>query len=457
MSPTLICETIGTPASKGGHPEAQETKRAHQAKGESRLVARIIVGIDVGTTKICTLIGQVDELELEAEDPTRPPLRIIGIGVVPARGMRKGVVTDLDAATKAVAESVDRAERVSGHTVTEAYVSVGGAHISSQNSRGVVAIGRGDRPVDREDIERAMEAAQAIAISHNRRIIHCIPREFVVDGQDGIKNPLGLLGYRLEVEAHIVTGALSSIQNLRKCIEANEIEIADLVLQPLATAEAVLTEEEKNMGVTVADIGGGTIDMAIHLAGSVWETLVHDVGGYQISNDIAVGLRTPFATAEELKVRYAHALPSAVAEGEVIEFSSFGSDSVTSISRRELCEIVALRVEEMLDAIAQDIRRSGLASLLPAGVVLAGGTANLRGLRDLAQKKLGVPVRIGAPRQLRGLSEAVSSPAYATAVGLLLWGMQQETSRVENAYRVSTGGTWFQQMLKWLRVLLPGT
>jgi len=423
-------------------------------------VARTIVGIDLGTVKTCTLIGQVDDAETETEGGHRSPLRIVGIGVVPSRGVRKGVVTDLEEATRAVRESVDRAERVSGHTVTQAYVLVGGAHIASQNSRGVAAIGRGDRPIDRDDVERAMESAQAIALPHNRRIIHSIPREFIVDGQDGIKNPLGLLGYRLEVEAHVVTGAVTSIRNLVKCMEANEIEILDLVLQPLASAEAVLTDEERAMGVTVADIGGGTTDLAIHVEGSVWQTLVHDVGGYQISNDIALGLRTSLGTAEELKVRYAHAMPSSVDEAEVIEFSSFGSETVTAVSRRELCQIVSWRLEEMLDMIAQDIRRSGLESLLPAGVVITGGTANLRGLLRVARERLNLPVRIGAPQRLRGLSEAISSPAYSAAVGLLLWGMRQDRAAGENSFRYPTGvggGTWWQQVVKWLRVFLPGS
>ena len=420
-------------------------------------MVRTVVGIDVGTTKVCTLIGQIDDIEPPSGDGYRSPLRISGIGVVPARGIRKGVVTDLEEATRAVRDSVDRAERVSGHTVTEAYVLVGGAHISSQNSRGVVAIGRGDRPADREDIERAMESAQAIAVPHNRRIIHSIPREFIVDGQDGVKNPLGLLGYRLEVEAHIITGAVTSIQNLIKCIEANEIEVADLVLQPLASAEAVLSQEERDMGVTVVDIGGGTIDMALHVEGSVWQTLVHDVGGYQISNDIAMGLRTPFSTAEELKVRYAHVVPSSVDESEVIEFSSFGSDAVSSVSRRELCRLVSLRIDEILEMIDQDIRRSGFESLLSAGIVITGGTANLRGLVQVAEERLGVPVRLGAPQRLRGLSEAISSPAYAASVGLLLWGMRQDSAAIDSAYHVSASGAWWQRWAKWLRVLLPGS
>lgn len=408
---------------------------------------RIIVGIDVGTTKICTLVAQVDDQGV---------LRVVGVGVAPARGLRKGVVTDLDAATRAIGLSVQKAETISGYTISEAYIGVGGSHISSQNSRGVVAIGKGDRPVDRDDIERAMEAAQAVAIPHNRRIIHSIPREFIIDGQDGIKNPLGLMGFRLEVEAHIVTGAVTSIQNLVHCVERNQVAVIDLILQPLASSEAVLTEEEKNMGVALVDMGGGTIDMAIHVENGIWETLVRAVGGSHITNDIAVGLRTSFATAEDIKIRYAHAIPSAVAEGEVIEISTFGDDNLASISRRELCDIVASRAEEMLDIIAQEIRRSGFDGLLPAGVVITGGTANLRGIRELAMQKLQLPVRIGMPRRLYGLMEAISSPIYSTGVGLLLWGMRQEVAATESGPRVMGGNTWFGRFLEWLKILLPG-
>ncbi len=407
---------------------------------------RIIVGIDVGTTKICTLVGQVDD---------HNDLRVIGVGVTPARGIRKGVITDLEEATQAIGESVQKAERVAGVTISSAYVAVGGGHVSSMNSRGFVAIGKGDRPVDRDDVERAMDAAQAVTMPHNRRIIHSIPREYIIDGQDGIRNPLGLMGYRLEVEAHIVTGAVTSLQNLVQCVERNGIQVADLVLQPLASAEAVLTEEEKSMGVVLVDMGGGTTDTAIFVEGSVWDTLVFSVGGNHITTDIAVGLRTPFVTAEDIKIRYAHANPSAVDEAEVIEIATFGDEGLHSISRRELCRVVAMRTEEMFDLISREIRRSGFESLLPAGMVLTGGTADLRGIRDLAARKLQAPVRIGSPRRVKGLMEAISSPAYSTAVGLLLWGMKEQQAAEEAGPRAAMGGTWFQKLVEWLKIFLP--
>jgi cell division protein FtsA len=385
-------------------------------------VERIIAGIDVGSTKICTLIGRVGENGL---------LNVIGMGVVPSRGVRRGVITDIDVATRSIEESVRKAQNMAHYTVSEAYLGISGSHISSQNSRGAVSIGKGDRPVDREDIERVMEDAEAIAVPHNRRILHTIPREYIIDGQTGIKNPIGLMGYRLEVEAHIVTGSETCIQNLEHCVERNQIKVVESVFQPLASALAVLNEEEGRMGVVLIDIGGGTTDLATYLEGSVWETMVFDLGGNHISNDIALLLRTPFTSAEEAKVRYAHAVPLDVDENEVIELSVFGHDSLTKLSRRDLCQIVEARVAEMFGLISREIRRSGYEDLLPAGVVLTGGTADLRGIREVAARELQMPVRLGIPHRLHGVVEAISNPAYATAVGLLLWGMKAATEKPE--------------------------
>jgi len=406
---------------------------------------RTIVGIDVGTTKICTLVAEVDEHQ---------SLRVTGVGVVPSRGLRKGVITDVEEASAAIGESVQKAERVAGHTISRAYVGVGGSHISSQNTRGVVAIGKGDRPVDHDDIHRAMEAALAVPLPHNRRVIHSIAREFVMDGQDGIKNPIGLMGYRLEVEAHLITGAVTSIQNLVRCVEMSQVEVADLVLQPLASADAVLTEAEKDLGVALVDIGGGTTDLAVYVGGSIWETQVFAVGGNHVTNDIAVGLRTPLATAEDIKLRYASAVPASVADDEMIEIVTFGEESLSTVSRRDLCRIVALRGEEMFDMIAKEVRRAGLEGMLPAGVVLTGGTAGLTGLRELAAESLQLPVRIGMPRRLRGLVETISSPAYATGVGLLLWGMR-EASRGRRVDVSSGGSTWIKRLVDWLTLFMP--
>ncbi|MFH1086625.1 MAG: cell division protein FtsA, partial [Chloroflexota bacterium] len=392
---------------------------------------RTIVGIDVGTSKVCTLVGQAADGGM---------LRITGVGIVPSQGVRKGVITDLEEASRAIQESVQRAERVSGHTIAEAYVSVGGAHIASQNNHGAAAIGRGDRPVDRDDIARAMEAAQAIVLPHNRRIIHALPRSYSLDHQDGIHNPIGLMGYRLEVEAHMVTGAETSMQNLRRCVGMCGIEVTEMVLQPLAAAEAVLTEDERKQGVALVDIGGGTTDITLFVDGSAWQTVVCPIGGNHVTNDVAVGLRTPWATAEDVKTRYAQVGTPSVT-GEVIEIATFGGSALQTISRQELCEIVALRAEEVVEMIGRELKRSGLDSLLSAGVVLTGGTAKLRGLRELAERRLGLPVRVGAPTGMQGLVEAISSPSYAASVGLLLWGMHQETTGREEVLSAS-GSSW---------------
>jgi len=407
---------------------------------------RPIVAIDVGTTKMCTLVGEVGE---------NGDLRVIGVGVVPSQGLHKSEITDVEEAAEAIGRAVQRAEQVSGHTVTEAYVGIGGGHISSQNSRGVVAIGKGDRPIDRDDIDRAMESALAITLPHNRRVIHCRPREFIVDGHDGVKNPLGLMGFRLEVEAHIITGAGTSIQNLIHCVEMNEIEVVRLVAQPLASAEAVLTEEEKTMGVVMIDVGAGTTDLVISVEGSPWETQVLRVGGNQLTRDIAVGLRTPLATAEDLKVRYAHAAPEAIDEDEKIEITTFGDGRRSTVSRRRLCRVLAARLEEMLELIAREVKRSGFGGLLAAGVVITGGTANLRGIRDVAAELLQLPVRIGMPRRLRGLTETISSPAYATSVGLLLWGMRERAGTIERGPRTARKGAWYGRLADWLTLFLP--
>ncbi|MGI6367852.1 MAG: cell division protein FtsA [Anaerolineae bacterium] len=383
---------------------------------------RIIAGIDVGSTKICTLIGRVGENGL---------LNVIGMGVVPSRGVRRGVITDVDVATRSIEESVRKAQNMAHYTISEAYLGISGSHIASQNSRGAVSIGRGDRPVDRDDIERVMEDAEAIARPHNRRILHTIPREYIIDGQAGIKNPIGLMGYRLEVEAHIVTGSETCIQNLEHCVEANQIKVVESVFQPLASALAVLNEEEGRMGVVLIDMGGGTTDMATYLEGSVWETSVFDLGGNHISNDIALLLRTPFTAAEEAKVRYAHAVPREVDEAEMIELSVFGHEDMATLSRRELCQIVEARVEEMFSLISREIKRSGYDDLLPAGVVLTGGTADLLGIREVAARELQMPVRLGLPHRMHGVVEAISNPAYATAVGLLLWGMRAASEQPE--------------------------
>lgn len=404
-----------------------------------------IVGIDVGTTKICTLVGEVSE---------ERDLRIVGIGVAPSRGLRKGILVDIEEATQAIAVSVEKAEQISGYHIDSAYVSIAGAHISALNSRGVAAISRGERSIVQEDIDRAMEAARAVAIPHNRELIHAIPRGYTVDDQDGVRNPLGLRGFRLEVEAHVVTGASASIHNLVQCVREAGVHVVDLVLQPMAAGEAVLTTAEKELGVVLVDIGGGTTDIAVFIDGSVWHTVVLAVGGNHLTHDVAVGLRTPFTVAETLKVKYGHTMPDTIGVDESIDATSFGDNSHRSVSHRRLAEIIRARSEEMLELILREIKRSGYDGLLPAGVVLCGGTADLAGIRQFSREVLGLPVRIGTPSDLEGLVDTVKDPAYACSVGLLLWGLRNAADGSGDGSRQGLGV--LGRFRHWMSVFTPG-
>ncbi len=409
---------------------------------------RTIVGIDVGTTKICTLVGEVYE---------DGQLRIIGVGVAPSRGLHKGVVVNVNEATEAIAASVRKAERISGYQIGSAYVGVGGGHITALNSRGVVGISRTARGISQSDIDRALDAARAIAIPHNREIIHAIPRGFVVDDQEGVQDPIGMQGIRLEVEVHIVTGASTSVSNLVKCVRAAGVEIDDLILQSLASGEAILRGSEREMGVVLADIGGGTTDIAIFIEGSIWHTIVLGTGGEHLTRDVAVGLRTPFNTAEELKIKYGHAIPHSLATDELIEVTSFGNGARQSVSRLQLAEVIEARAEEILSLILREVKRSGYDGLLAAGLVICGGSAELAGFKDLGQQILGLPVRVGRPHDLHGLTDVLESPAYATAVGLLLWGVRHTpTEGHESPAPVRIAGELWPRIRDWFRAFLPG-
>lgn len=407
---------------------------------------RTIVGIDVGTTKICTLVGEVDDAS---------NLCVVGVGVAPSHGLSKGVVVNVDEASKSIAASIEKAERVSGYTIESAYVGLAGKHISSLNSRGVVAVGRGERYITEEDVERAIEAAQAIAVPHNREIVHTIPRSYTLDGQEGVRDPVGMMGFRLEVEAHIVTGAVASMRNLVQCVESANVAVNDLILQPLASSEAVLSPEERETGVALVDAGGGTTDVAIFVEGSVWHSVVLPVGGNNLTNDVAVGLRTPFATAEELKIKYGTSLPETVDPAETVDVAAFGEGASQSVSRLQLAQIIEARAEEMYLLIQNEIKRSGYEGLLPAGLVLTGGTAELQGFKELGREMLGLPVRVGKVRNIGGLVDAVSSPPYATAVGLLLWGLKHGEDERTTDKRGKGWGDLFRRFGDILKAFLP--
>ena len=405
----------------------------------------IIVGIDIGTSKICTLVARVED---------RTNLRILGVGIEPSQGLRKGSVIDLNAAADAVSRSVQKAERTSGFEINGALVSLAGAHISSINSRGVVGISGGI--VDLEDIDRALDAAQAVAIPHNREIVHVIQRNFIIDGQDGIHTPVGMHGYRLEVEAHIITASSATIENLRHCVRSSNIEVSQFVLNPLASGEVVINETERQMGAAVIDIGGGTTDIAIYIDGDIWHTSVLEIGGNHVTSDIAQVLRLPISQAEEIKVKFGHTLASEVNPEEQFSIQSFGNDIPTRIKRADLAEIIEARMEEIFRLSMQEIRRSGYDGLLPAGVVITGGSSLLSGTRQLASSVLGLPARIGQPQNLIGLTDQLNSPAYSTSVGLLEWALLvSESSQFTDRRRPKSGINWTDQFKDLLKRLLP--
>jgi cell division protein FtsA len=407
----------------------------------------IIVGIDVGTTKICTLVARL-------EDNNR--LRILGVGIEPAQGMKRGVPVDLRATSQAIERSIEKAERTSGLEITSALVSLAGSHVASVNSRGVVGVT--GRTIDEDDVIRAMEAARAVAIPHNREVIHVIQRGFIVDGQAGIRMPLGMHGYRLEVETHIITAAASTVENLRNCVSQAGAEVSQFVLNPLASGEVVLSETEREMGVVVCDMGGGTTDLAIYIDGDVWHTSVLGVGGDHVTSDIALGLRLPVSQAEEIKIQHGHAVQTEVNAEEYFQTKPFGEETPVQISRRELSMIIEARIEEIFSMVLQEIKRSGYDGLLPAGMVLTGGASALPGIRTAASRVLGLPVRIAMPENLIGMTDRLHAPAFSTSVGLLRWAVLMTEISTGSSRRKPMfhgGGLDWESVKNWLRRLLP--
>lgn len=419
---------------------------------------RIVVGIDVGTTKVATLIAEVGR---------NRHAHVVGAGIAPARGIKKGVVVDIDETAEAVLVSLERAERIAGHKVSSASVSVSGAHITSLNNRAYVAVTRSDRTITDEDVARVVDAAQVINVPSNREILHAIPRQFIVDGQDGIRNPVGMLGYRLDVEVHIVTGAVMAIQNLARCLNTVGVAVDDVILAPLAASEAVLTEEEKGMGVALVDLGGGTTEVAVFVDDSICHTGIISVGGNHITNDIAVRLRTPFPEAEDLKVRYAHAYSSEIEPDELIDVPSFGRTDISRVPRRDVCEVAEARLHETFQLVGEEIRRSAAGGILPAGAVLVGGSAQMSGVVELASEVLGLPVRLGRPTGIHGLLDSVNGPAFAASIGLVLWSVRYSERRAPRSrpatHSFARGDDWGGaeeghvggRIRGWLRAILP--
>ncbi len=402
----------------------------------------LIVGLDIGTTKIAAIVGEV------TEDGT---IDIIGVGTAPSRGLRKGVVVNIDATVQSIEKAIEEAEHMAGCEISTVYAGIAGGHIKGLNSHGTVAVK--DREVRDGDIARVIESAKAGAIPMDREIIHVLPQEYIVDEQDGIREPLGMSGVRLEAKVHIVTAAVTSAQNIVKCCNRCGLQVADIVLEPLASAEAVLHDDERELGVALIDIGGGTTDIALFVDGAIVHTSVLPFGGNHLTNDIAVGLRAPLEAAEKIKQKYGCALTSLMTHGDTIEVPSVGGRPPRIVPREELIAVIMPRVEEIFDHVKREIARSGYEDLLASGAVLTGGSTILEGMSELAEEILGMSVRRGSAKNLGGLVDVVRSPSYATGVGLVLYGakMQRMAAGTGSARGTQSERNMWMRMRSWFK------
>jgi cell division protein FtsA len=400
----------------------------------------LIVGLDIGTTKICVIVAQRTENGVD----------VVGIGTHPSRGLRKGVVVDIDATVNSIKLAVEEAELMADYEISSVYAGIAGGHIDGFNSHGVVAVK--DREVSDGDVRRVIDAAKAVAIPMDREVIHVIAQEFIIDEQDGIREPLGMSGVRLEAKIHIVTAAVTSAQNIVKCANKAGLNVMDIVLEPLASAEACLSEDERGLGVCLIDIGGGTTDIAVFENGSIKHTSVLGVGGFHITNDIAVGLRTPFDEAERIKKKFGVAAARFLAGDDILSVPSVGGRQPRQMSRKMLCEIIEPRVDEILSLARQELVKEGLEGRYPSGVVLTGGASSLEGIGELAEEIFEAPVRQGIPTHVGGLQDVVRGPMYATGVGLALIGAGEERERTQSRFRIrddSIFGKVRQRMREW--------
>ncbi|MFB3817463.1 MAG: cell division protein FtsA [Candidatus Methylomirabilales bacterium] len=378
------------------------------------------MGLDIGTTKVCAIVAEVSP---------EGTVDIIGVGQSPSRGLRKGVVVNIDATVDSVRRAVEDAELMAGVEIRSAFVGIAGGHIKGINSRGVIAIAGKNHEVTQQDVERVIDAAKAVALPVDREVIHILPQEFIIDDQGGIKEPRGMSGTRLEAEVHIVTGAVASAQNIVKCANKAGLEVQDIVLQQLASSEATLTPEEKELGCILVDIGGGTTDVAVFVEGSIYHTAVLAVGGDMLTNDIAIGLRTPRPEAESLKRKYGCALASMIRGDDKIEVPSVGGRRPRVLSRQTLCEIIQPRVDELFSLVDREVRRAGYTGRINGGGIVTGGSSIMEGMPELAEQIFDMPVRRGVPRGVGGLTDVISNPMYATGVGLTIYGAAHRTRR----------------------------
>jgi cell division protein FtsA len=379
----------------------------------------MIVGLDIGTSKVVAIVA---EIGIDGE------VEIVGIGSHPSRGLKKGVVVNIESTVQSIQRAVEEAELMAGCQIHSVYAGIAGNHIRSLNSHGIVAIK--DREVFQPDIDRVIDAAQAVAIPADQKILHILPQEYVIDEQEGVKEPLGMSGVRLEAKVHLVTCAVNAAQNIEKCIRKCGLHVEDIILEQLASGYAVLTEDEKDLGVCLVDIGGGTTDIAVFTDGAIRHTAVIPIAGDQVNNDIAMALRTPTPHAEEIKIKYACALASLAGENETIKVPSVGERPERDLSRQALAEVVEPRYDELFTFIQAELRRSGYEDLIPAGIVLTGGTSKMEGAVELAEEIFHMPVRLGKPKDISGLADIVRNPIYSTAVGLLQYGAKQQSETI---------------------------
>ncbi|NVJ51576.1 MAG: cell division protein FtsA [Gammaproteobacteria bacterium] len=399
---------------------------------------RLIVGLDIGTSKVVAIVGEVNANE---------NIDIIGIGSHPSRGLKKGVVVNIESTVQSIQRAVEEAELMAGCQIHSVYTGIAGSHIKSLNSHGIVAIR--DQEVNPQDVERVIDAAKAVAIPADQKILHVLPQEFVIDNQEGIREPIGMSGVRLEAKVHMVTGAVSAAQNIVKCVRRCGLETDDIILEQLASSYSVLTDDEKELGVCLVDIGGGTTDIAIFTEGAIRHTAVIPIAGDQVTNDIAVALRTPTQHAEDIKIKYACALRQLTSLEDTIEVPGVGERAPRRLSRQTLAEVVEPRYEELFNLIQAELRRSGFEEIIPAGIVLTGGSSKMEGLIELAEEVFHMPVRLGMPQFVKGLSDVVRNPIYATGVGLLLYGHQQTKEFNYQPKRSSNVNSLLERMKSW--------
>lgn len=405
-----------------------------------KMEKNLIVALDIGTSKVVAIVGEVNaENEIE----------IIGIGSHPSRGLKKGVVVNIESTVQSIQRAVEEAELMAGCQIHSVHAGIAGSHIKSLNSHGIVAIR--DKEVTHSDVERVIDAARAVAIPADQRILHVLPQEFIIDNQEGIREPVGMSGVRLEAKVHLVTGAVSAAQNIIKCVRRCGLDVDDVILEQLASSYSVLSEDEKELGVCIVDIGGGTTDIAVFSEGAIRHTAVIPIAGDQVTNDIAVALRTPTQHAEDIKIKYACALTQLASEDENIEVPSVGDRPPRRLSRQTLTEVVEPRYEELFTLVQAELRRSGFEDICAAGIVLTGGTSKMEGVVELAEEIFHMPVRLGMPEGVSGLVDVVRNPIYATGVGLLLFGQHNRDGGFVDTNRQGNFKSVLQRMKSWFQ------